>query len=332
MSATIIAFFNNKGGVGNTFLVYHLAWMFADMGVRLVAADLDPQANLSAAFLDEDRLVELLPDRGRPNTVFGCLQPLLRGPGDISDPHPEEIEDQLALLVGDLSLSGLEEELSARWPECMDGKERAFSVISAFWRVLQKAARAFESHVVLLDLGPNLGAINRAALIASDYVVVPLSLDLFSLQGLRSFGPTLRRWRREWEERLKKNPAADLKLPSGRMEPAGYIALRHTERFDRPVKAYDRWIGRIPEVYRSALLDETGDKGVSMADDRHCLTLLKNYRLLMSLAREARKPMFFLKPADGAIGEAHLKAVHSTYEDFRKLAEEIAARTGIALP
>lgn len=38
-----IAFFNNKGGVGKTSLVYHLAWMFADHGVKTLAVDLDTQ-------------------------------------------------------------------------------------------------------------------------------------------------------------------------------------------------------------------------------------------------------------------------------------------------
>ena len=34
-----IAFFNNKGGVGKTSLVYHLAWMFADHGIKTLAVD-----------------------------------------------------------------------------------------------------------------------------------------------------------------------------------------------------------------------------------------------------------------------------------------------------
>ncbi len=41
MSVTITAFFNNKSGVGKTSLVYHLAWMYAHIGIRVVAADLD---------------------------------------------------------------------------------------------------------------------------------------------------------------------------------------------------------------------------------------------------------------------------------------------------
>ncbi len=36
MSVPVIAFFNNKGGVGKTSLVYHLAWMFADLGAKVV--------------------------------------------------------------------------------------------------------------------------------------------------------------------------------------------------------------------------------------------------------------------------------------------------------
>ena len=50
---TTVAFFNNKGGVGKTSLVYHLAWMLRELGGRVIAADLDPQANLTGMFLDE---------------------------------------------------------------------------------------------------------------------------------------------------------------------------------------------------------------------------------------------------------------------------------------
>lgn len=338
MSAPLIAFFNNKGGVGTTSLVYHLAWMYADLGVRVIAADLDPQANLTAAFLDEDRLEEIWPDSNHPATIFGCIQPLMKGVGDIADPHLEAIEhqnvtlsEQLRLLPGDLALSNFEDELSTVWPECLDRKERAFRVISAFWHILQRAGEMGKADVILMDLGPNLGTINRAALIAADHVVVPLSPDLFSLQGLRNLGPTLRRWREEWGERLKKNPTAQLKLPAGSMQPVGYIVLQHAVRLDRPVKAYDRWIARIPEVYRKDVLGENGEDGMSVKNDPRCLALLRHYRSLMPLAQEAHKPMFYLKPADGALG-AHVQAVQSAYTDFRALAREIARRTGVALP
>jgi cellulose biosynthesis protein BcsQ len=81
-------------------------------------------------------------------------------------------------------------------------------VISALWRVLHRAAEEVGAGFVLVDVGPNLGAFNRAALVAADHVVVPLAPDLYSLQGLRNFGPTLRRWQREWAERRERNPVA----------------------------------------------------------------------------------------------------------------------------
>jgi cellulose biosynthesis protein BcsQ len=339
VSTPVIAFFNNKSGVGKTSLVYHLSWMYVDLGLRVIVADLDPQANLTAAFLDEDRLEELWPRGDHPSTIFGCIQPLIRGVGDIAEPHLEQVEygaqlslfgSPLALLVGDLLLSSFEDNLSEAWPKCLDQDERSFRVMSAFWRIIQRAAAAHKADVVLIDVGPNLGAINRAALIATDFVVVPLSPDLFSLQGLRNLGPTLRKWRDAWKDRVARNVISQVPLPKGEMCPVGYIVLQHAIRMDRPVKAYDRWIARIPEEYREYVLNETTNSTISVSNDPYCLALLKHYRSLMSLAQEAHKPMFYLKPADGAIG-AHTKAVQGAYFDFRSLAQEIARQTNIPL-
>jgi len=102
-----IAFFNNKGGVGKTSLVYHLSWMFADLGKKLIAVDLDPQANLTSMFLEEGRLEELWPDGKHLLTIDGVIEPIRRGLGDIQDPHVEKISENLGLVVGDLALSGL---------------------------------------------------------------------------------------------------------------------------------------------------------------------------------------------------------------------------------
>jgi cellulose biosynthesis protein BcsQ len=326
-----VAFFNNKGGVGKTSLVYHLAWMYADLGLSVVAADLDPQANLTSMFLDDERLEELWTGGRSRQTVFGALQPLLEGTGDVSTPHVEEAAPGLGLVVGDLALSAAEDELSSQWPDCLDRKPRAFRVLSALWRALRLAAKETEAVLVLVDVGPNLGAFNRAALVTADFVVVPLAPDLYSLQGLRNLGPTLRRWRGEWKERRDRNPIKELEMPAGAMRPVGYIVMQHAVRLDRPVKAYARWMQRIPDAYRVAVLDEASQPGVTIDDDPHCLAILKHYRSLMPLAQEARKPMFALKPADGAIG-GHATAVQDCYRDFRALARAIAKPCGVALP
>ena len=328
MNIPVIAFFNNKGGVGKTSMVYHLSWMFADRGLRVIASDLDPQSNLTAAFLDEDRLVEVMSSEGHPQTIFGAVQPLKRGTGDIADPHVENISDRLGLIPGDVALSTFEDQLFEAWPKCMDRDERAFRVISAFYRIVQKAGQSHRADVILVDLGPNLGAANRAALIASDFVVIPLQPDLFSLRSLQDLGPALHRWRDEWKERLAKNPAPDLNLPSGVIKPIGYMVLRHSIRLDRPVKAFERWIARMPTTYAEAILEQEPDRTLTIDTDPNCIAKLKDYRSLMPLAQEARKPMFFLKPADGALA-AHTYAVSDAYTDFENVATTIAANAGL---
>ncbi|MCE2540211.1 MAG: ParA family protein [Acidobacteria bacterium] len=324
-----IAFFNNKGGVGKTTLVYHLAWMYAELGFSVVAADLDPQANLSAVFLGEDRLEELWPDDGHPDSILGAVSPILRGLGDIREPHVERIAANLGLVVGDLGLSSFEAKLSSAWPDCLGRDESAFRTESAFHRTILNAAEQRNADLALIDVGPNLGAINRAAIIAANFVVFPLAPDLFSLQALRNVGPTLREWRNDWQDRLERRPPVpDLQLPSADILPAGYIVMQHAVRAGRPVQAYQKWIKRIPNVYRKEVLQQADGSVSSTEDDSECLATLKHYRSLMAMAHEARKPMFHLKAADGALG-GHIYAVQDCYRDFERLARRIAVRCGV---
>ena len=193
-----------------------------------------------------------------------------------------------------------------------------------------RAAERVEADIILTDIGPNLGAINRSAMVATDHVVIPLSPDLFSVQGLRNLGPTLRQWRREWQDRLAKNPdPSSLRLPAGGMSPAGYVLLGHGVRLGRPVAAYERWMARIPGVYRTSVLgvDEPPPR---IDRDPYCLGQLKHYRSLLPLAYEARKPIFELKPADGAFG-GHQAAVTAAGRDFSDLANRIL-REVVAVP
>ncbi len=333
MSAPVLTFFNHKGGVGKTSLAYHLSWMFAELGLRVLAVDLDPQANLTAAFLDDEQVEQLWNDaHAAPTTIFRCLKPLTEV-GDLQSPQLHFLSEKLALLPGDLNLSGFEENLSAEWPSALGSQNlyRPFRMLTAFWQVMQLGASQFAADLLILDVGPNLGAINRSALIATDYVVIPLAPDLYSLQGLRNLGPTLRRWREEWQERLHKWNEPRFDLPQGRMQPAGYVAQQHSVRLDRPVRAYERWLQRIPEEYRRSVLGENPAAIPVLADDPYCLACLKHFRSLMPMAHEARKPIFYLTVADGAIG-AHASAVQEALQDYSTLARRILAAINLPHP
>lgn len=333
MSIPILAFFNNKGGVGKTTLTYHLAWMFGEMGLRILAVDLDPQANLTSAFLDEDQLVEIWEESAdQPNTIFRCIQPLLEV-GDIRDARRVRVTREISLIPGDLALSGFEDELSNQWPASMGDSNlvRPFKVLTAFWQVTQQSAVAHDADLILVDVGPNLGAINRSALIASDFVAIPLGADLFSLQGLRNLGPTLRSWRSLWKKRLDNWTKPTIPLPNGQMSTIGYIVQQHGVRLSRPIKAYDRWLMRMPLEYRQSVLGEQTEKAPLITKDPECLALLKHYHSLVPMAMEARKPIFLLRSADGAIG-AHSYSVQSAYKDYQALGTKVLERVGWKVP
>jgi chromosome partitioning protein len=262
-------------------------------------------------------------------SISGSIRPLLNRTGDIAEPNVERINEKLGLVVGNLNLSRFEDLLSENWAKCLDGKEDAFRVITAFHRIILLAAIKQNAQIILIDVGPNLGAINRSALIAAEKVAIPLAADLFSLQGLENLGPTLREWRKGWNKRLGESPKnSNIPMPSGKMEPMGYIIMQHGFREGRPVKAYMRWLKRIPAVYRSAVLDEENSNSPTLDADPFALAQLKHYRSLMPLAMEAHKAMFQLRPGDGAIG-AHVEAVRKCYDDFLALAKQIAMPLGI---
>ena len=334
MSVPVLTFFNNKGGVGKTSLAYHLAWMFSETDYKVLVCDLDPQANLTAALLSEDQLERIWNGaKDSKATIFQCVKPITEV-GDLASPEVLPLSSTLSLLPGDLALSGFESTLSEQWPNALGSENlyRAFRILSSFWIVMQDGAEKCGATVIIADVGPNLGAINRSALISTDKVIVPLAADLFSLQGLKNLGPTLREWRRDWTKRREnwQEPAFD--LPEGKMQPVGYIIQQHGVRLDRPVKAYDKWVNRIPAEYTEMLLgkrEALPPSAVTPAEDTHCLAMIRHYRSLVSMAQQERKPIFHLSSADGAIG-SHSVAVNKARDDYRSLAMKIAKEAGLA--
>ncbi|GAA3917226.1 AAA family ATPase [Chitinophaga oryziterrae] len=317
-----IAFFNNKGGVGKTTLVYHITYMLAELGYKCLAVDLDPQTNLTSMFLNDERLQEIYDNDSSRPTILESIKPVNRGIGDILPAHIEKINDNIGLIPGDLELSLFEDKLSSSWLSSLNYDEAAFRTVSSFYRIIKEAGERFDADFSIIDMGPNFGAINRATLIAADFVVVPMAADLFSLQGLKNLGNRLEAWQREWSDRFSRNPEPSLELPTAAIAPLGYVVMQHGIKESRPVKSYLKWANRIPNVFRQFVLSNKAVISININDDVYCLALLKHYHSLIPMAMEARKPIFLLKPSDGAIG-AHLGAVKNSYDDFEKLTRKI---------
>ena len=210
--------------------------------------------------------------------------------GDLQSSSLQSITLQPDLLQADLRLipGRLVTGRSLKIPYRLNGPTRwdlaslyrPFRILTAFSTIMQEAAAEMNASIILADVGPNLGAINRAALIATDYVVVPLGADLFSLRGLHNLGPTLKRWRQDWKRRRDNWSTPDFPLPKGDMKPIGYVMQQHGVRLNRPVIAYDKWVNRIPEEYARNLLDDNdGPYPETPAQDKeHALATVKHYR------------------------------------------------------
>jgi cellulose biosynthesis protein BcsQ len=304
-----IAFFSGLAGVGQTTLVYHLGHMFVDLGYRVLLMDLDPQAALTRMCLSEERVEELWSTSD--HSIIRSLLPSLEGADEIPAPPIEQLADSLGLLPGDVALSLSEDLLSTAWFHAGEGNDVAQRALPVFDRIITDAAKQFDPDLVLADLGP-FGSISRAALLASDFAVAPVAVDPYSLRALM----VLRQWlpsAREASERQIRTT-----------KPLGYVVTQAVTRLSRPIDTYHKWIAQIPRGYHSTVLcDEL--RPASPDDDPLCLGFMRHYLGLISLAQDARKPMFHLKPADGAIG-AHMDSVLRCREDFEHIARSILER------
>lgn len=315
-----IIFFNNKGGVGKTTTVYHVAWMLSELGIKTIAVDLDPQSNLTSMFLTPERLEEIY-ENNLPITILDSINPVVSG--DPYQPvHIENINENLGLILGNLSLSIFEDKLSDAWLKSLGGDSYSFRLTSIFNTIFKEATHKFEAEILLIDVGPNLGAINRAVTISSDYIIMPVASDLFSLQGIKNLGQTLNKWKLDWQDRMQRIPAnVTFEIPLKESKPIGYIVMQYSAKESKPVKSYLRWANRIPSVFSEFVLGYQSEIR-NVEEDQNCIALLKHYRSLAPMSMESRKPIFLLKPSDGAIG-AHVYAVQKSYEEFESLTKNI---------
>jgi chromosome partitioning protein len=290
--------------------------MLADLGVRVVVADLDPQAHLTSRFLTDEQIAGLWISGVAEESIFGALQ----SAGGI---HVQYVGNRLGLVAGDLALNQLEEKLAQDWRQCLDAdqerREQAFHRLTALRRVLDEATRSQDAQIVLVDVGSNLGAISRAAYVNSDKIIVPLGADLFSLRGLPGLGGVCDEWTREWFKIKHINQTVD-----GFAVPLGYVVMPHVARPGGFLGTQGAMRNQLHDAYIRHVLG-----GFPPLDDE--LPGPRHYPGLMQLSQAARKPIFHLTAADGAIG-SHAVAVRDSYEDFERLAREIARRCDIELP
>jgi cellulose biosynthesis protein BcsQ len=312
----VVSFFNHKGGVGKTTIVFNTALALKELGHSVLLVDADAQANLSGLALTEERYDRAL-DEGQ--TIWESVSPLVTGAGDLKSVEPISIRKSAWILPGDIRLSNFEAILPVGWTEALAGEARGFRVTSASHRLFRTLGKRVDADYVFVDLGPNVGALNRSALIATDGFVVPLAPDLFSLMALPSVGNSIRDWSRQWRTALGNRPGGlNFDLPDASPKPLGYVSQQFSVYGKRPAAAFRIWLRRIDKAYEEGILTPLGIPG---RDGSPELGSLPNFASLVPLAQKANRALFELS-GNEARGAQYTRA-RSTRDLFESIAKRI---------
>lgn len=321
----LISFFNHKGGVGKTTLAYNIGLALAEKGSRVAFLDLDPQANLTSAALSPAQIVHCWESN---QTIWNCLRPLVERSGDLDLIDLVHIRPNAWILPGDIRLSQFEEICPQGWVEALAGNLGGFMVSTAIHRLTTAVSEQVEADFVLADLGPNVGALNRTAILATKGFVIPMAPDLFSITALPSVGKSASLWVAEWEaakgSALRRELEIASSLPDGKPTPLGYISQQFTTYRQAPAAAYRQWIDRMPMEYKRGVQDPLHKVGVQIpAGDPH-IGEVRNLSSLIPMAQKSQSAIFELSGTQ-ARGSQFTRA-RDTLTLFDDLAAKIVNR------
>lgn len=316
-----VAFFNHKGGVGKTTLIFNVGLAVAATGSRVLFIDADAQANLTALALPPDGVEAVYKQRDTISDYFG---PLVDGSGDIANPRPVEIRDNAWIVPGHIMLSEYEGICPTSWTEALAGQKRGLRVTTAPFRLAQNAAAAVGADLVIFDVGPNVGALNRNILLACGGFVVPLAPDLFSLSALDSVGRSVAAWTTEWRIVVNSARETEIPYPLGSPSPLGYISQQFATYRQAPAEAYRRWLSEIPDTYRNHVVEPLRRVGISIPFGNDKIGEVRNLSSLVPIAQRGNAAIFELGGSE-ARGAQYTRA-RDTFEEFSRIGTEIVAR------
>lgn len=320
---TIVSIFNNKGGVGKTTYMYHVAHLLAEEGNCVLMVDCDSQCNLTAYSLSDVEIRKSWAPDG--NSIFRNIEPVYRTTGDIRNRAPSRAVNargNLFIVPGDLRLSDFEDRLGDTWNSAKGGSEPDIRAQSAIHRYIHLAAEKVGADLVLIDLGPNLGALNRSVLASSDYFITPVAPDLFSIQGTENLGNKLVSWRKDWDQVNASWNDPSISIPAGSPRYLGYVIQQHNIRTNAAGMTNGWQIygdELIPAITRNIVNKlKPLQQVIEWDGDDYKLGQIPNLHSLIPYSMDAKKPIFYCNSSDGLNG-AHISKARESAKHFEDI-------------
>lgn len=315
-----IAIFNNKGGVGKTTYLYHIANLIADSGKKVMMVDCDSQCNLTSYALDDNQIKQSWSESG--NSIYKVIEPIAIGTGDYRKRKPNKLNENLFLIPGDIDLSIFEDRLGETWASAAT-QEISLRAQIAIYRYIKYAAEKSNVEYIFMDLGPNLGALNRSVLGGCDYFITPLSPDLFSIKGSQNLGNKFATWSEEWDRNLAKWRTQDFDgLPNAKPKFLGYVTQQHNLRINGEgmTMGWKIFGSQVDDAVTKNIVNKLKLTMQVVERENYHLGSIPNLHSLVPYSLAARKPVYKCTSKDGLNGAHISRAKESAkyYDDIVK--------------
>lgn len=178
----VVSIINMKGGVGKTTLTINLAYYLAYFeNQKVLIIDFDPQSNSSSAYITYNRYEELLDERKVISEIFTDIDRII-GPVSSRNPKLLTLSDlsvnvrstkdkgKIDIVVSELELSKVLE------------RSGGAAIEERLAKILEEKKKAYD--YVLIDCSPTYSVLTNNALMASDYILIPVKPDPFSARGI----------------------------------------------------------------------------------------------------------------------------------------------------
>ncbi|WP_105625902.1 ParA family protein, partial [Cronobacter malonaticus] len=262
-------------------------------------------------------------------SIDSFFDPVRRGQG-YPQKMPEIVTSQrfkVDLIVGSPKLSIREDLLATDWAATRNGEHRGFQTTYVFKELL---SRLDHYDIIMIDMGPSLGALNRSVILGVDTFLMPLSVDIFSMMAVENIIKSFNTWKSALADALVKYVEVEGESFSIADTPvqwnldfAGYVMQQYKAKSKggvrEPVAAFERIITK----QKLELVELC--KFFNADIDEQNLGEIPTLSSVVPLSQQAHAPIFELSAKDGIVGSQYTR-VSEAADFFHKISANLLER------